>query len=225
MNWSIERKLIAGLGLVLAIAASVGVVSYRTTTKLDETAEWVEHTHQVLSELDSFRFQMTEAGAEERNYLLTGDETYLEQYQTAVTAVAQNIERLRKLTRDNLAQQQRIDVIEPLVKSRLAVLEETTELRRNKGLLAAQALVAAGKGVRIQVVETLAWMAFQIRTSRINKLIFSTSNEKWPFHRFLLKIRTRWIFRQTFTGKAFQSFPHDLNPYVKVSDSRTTSAK
>ncbi len=38
-------------------------------------------------------------------------------------------------------------------------------------------------------VETLAWIAFQIRTSRINKLIFSTSNEKWPFHRFLLKIK------------------------------------
>ena len=71
--------------------------------------------------------------------------------------------------------------------------------------------------VRIQVVETLAWIAFQIRTSRINKLIFSTSNEKWPLHRFLLKIRTSWILLQTFTGKAFQSFPHDLNPYNSIS--------
>ncbi len=150
MNWSIERKLIAGLALVLAIAASVGVVSYRTTTKLDETAEWVEHTHQVLSELDSFLFQMTEAGAEERNYLLTGDEADLEQYQTAVTAVAQKIERLRKLTRDNLAQQQRLDMIEPLVKRRLGVLKETIELRRNKGLLAVQALVALGKGKQLK---------------------------------------------------------------------------
>lgn len=149
MNWSVDKRLIAGLGFVLAIVASVGFVSYRTTTGLVDSAEWVEHTHQVLFGIDGFLLQLNEAEAEQRNYLITADEAYIEQYQTAAGAVEQNLKQLRNLTRDNPAQQQRIDTIEPLVKSRLARLEETTELRRNKGFQAAQQLVTLGKGKRL----------------------------------------------------------------------------
>ena len=146
MNWSIERKLLAGLGLMLALAASIGVVSYRTITGLVTTADWVEHTHQVLSEIEVLLFEINQAEAEQRNYIITGNEGYLEQYQTAVTAASQKIKHLRELTRDNPAQQQRLELLEPLIKNRLAVLEETTELRRSKGFQAAQRLVAFGKG-------------------------------------------------------------------------------
>ena len=149
MNWSIEKRLIAGLSLVFAIAASVGAVSYRTITGLSETAQWVEHTHQVLSELDVLLFQINKAEAEQRNYLLTGNESYTEQYTIAITTANQKIEQLKRLTRDNPVQQQRLDDVEPLIKSRFAVLEETTKLRNNKGFEAAQAFVASGKGRRL----------------------------------------------------------------------------
>ena len=149
MNWSIEKRLIAGLSLVFAIAASVGVVSYRTITGLSETAQWVEHTYQVLSELDVLLFQINKAEAEQRNYLLTGNDSYIEQYAIAITAANQKIQQLKRLTRDNPVQQQRLDDVEPLIKSRFAVLEETTKLRNNKGFEAAQAFVASGKGRRL----------------------------------------------------------------------------
>lgn len=146
MNWSIEKRLIAGLSLVFAIAASIGVVSYRTITGLSETAQWVEHTHQVLSELDVLLFQINKAEAEQRNYLLTGNDSYIEQYTIAITTANQKIDQLKRLTRDNPVQQQRLDDVEPLINSRFAVLEETTKLRSNKGFQAAQAFVASGKG-------------------------------------------------------------------------------
>ena len=68
------------------------------------------------------------------------------------------------------------------------------DLTRLKRLGIDEIALVKGQGNYLAVckdsgVETLAWIAFQIRTSRINKLIFSTSNEKWPFHRFLLKIK------------------------------------
>ncbi|HCF28636.1 MAG TPA: two-component system sensor histidine kinase/response regulator [Cyanobacteria bacterium UBA11049] len=149
MNWSIEKRLIAGLSLVFAIAASVGVVSYRTITGLSETAQWVEHTYQVLSELDVLLFQINKAEADQRNYLLTENESYTEQYTLAVMAANQKIEQLKRLTRDNPVQQQRLDVVEPLINSRFAVLEETTKLRKNQGFQAAQALVVSGKGKQL----------------------------------------------------------------------------
>lgn len=176
MKWFIERRLLAGLGLVLVIAASVGVVSYRTITGLAETADWVKHTYQVLSELDVFLFKINQAEAEQRNYLITGDEGYLEQYQAAVTALTQKIEQLRKLTRDNLAQQQRLNDIEPLVKSRLAVLEETTELRRNKGFQAAQPLVASGKGK--QLMDDISQVIAQMKAEENNLLQRRTQASK-----------------------------------------------
>ena len=120
MNWSIERRLIVGLGLVLAIATSLGTVSYRTTTGLVRTSEWVEHTHEVLYNLDLLLFQLNKAEAEQRNYLLTEDQSYLEQYLVAVTAANQKIEQLKRLTRDNPIQQQRLDILAPLIKSRIA---------------------------------------------------------------------------------------------------------
>jgi len=168
MNLALEKRLVAGLGLVFAIAASVGVVSYRTITGLVETSKWVEHTHQVLSEIDVLLFQMNQAEAEQRNYLIAGDEGYLEHYKVAVMTVNQKMEQLRQLTRDNPTQQQRLDIIEPLVKSRLAVLEETTELRRNEGFQAAQALVSSGKGK--QLMDDIRQVLDQMKAEENNLL-------------------------------------------------------
>jgi len=176
MNWSIESRLIAGLGLVLAIAASVGVVSYRTTTGLVDTADWVEHTHQVLSELDGLRLQINEAEAEQRDYLVSGDEGYLEPYQVAVMTVTQKLEQLRILTRDNPAQQQWLDNLEPLVKLKLTVLEKTTELRRNKGFQATQALTTSRKGK--QLTDNISQVLDQMEAEENNLLRFRSQESK-----------------------------------------------
>lgn len=151
MSWLKERRLLAVLGSVFAIASSFGFVSYRTITGLVKTADRVEHTHQVLSELDVFLLQLTNAEAFQRNYLITGDVDYLEQYQAAVMAVSQKLSQIRELTQDNPAQQQRLGIIDPLVKSRIAVLEETTALRDKASFSAAQALVVSGKGRQFMV--------------------------------------------------------------------------
>lgn len=168
MNWFVERRLIAGLGLVLAIAASVGGVSYRTMTGLVENADWVEHTHQVISELDVLLYQLNKAEADQRNYLIAKDESYLDQYLVAAAAATQEIEQLRKLTRDNPAQQQRLNTVEPLIKSRLAVLEEAIKLESDKGFQAAQALIASGRGK--QVMDDIRQVLAQMKVEENNLL-------------------------------------------------------
>ena len=44
MKWNVGTKIGTGFALALAILVAIGVVSYRNTVKLTDTADWVTHT-------------------------------------------------------------------------------------------------------------------------------------------------------------------------------------
>ena len=74
MKWNVGMKIAAGFALALAILVAIGAVSYRSTAKLTETAEWVAHTYRVLDELAEVLAGMTNAETGTRGYVITGDE-------------------------------------------------------------------------------------------------------------------------------------------------------
>jgi PAS domain S-box-containing protein len=80
-----------------------------------------------------------------RGYLVTGQEQDLGPYTAALREPANRLAALKAETRDNTTQVQRVARLEALVGSKLAVLKETFELRRTKGLEAAKALMVTGK--------------------------------------------------------------------------------
>jgi methyl-accepting chemotaxis protein len=87
----------------------------------------------------------------QRGFLLTGDEHYLEPYQSGITAVFQKLTDLRDLTKDNPNQQRRLDTLEPLIQAKFDELKDTVDLRRDptKGFDAALAVVKTDKGKKI----------------------------------------------------------------------------
>jgi CHASE3 domain sensor protein len=48
---STERKVRLGFGFALACLIVIAVASYLSVARVNENTAWVEHTHQVLSEL------------------------------------------------------------------------------------------------------------------------------------------------------------------------------
>src|SRR5207249_5383408 len=88
----------------------------------------------------------TDSETAERGYVITGDESYLEPYREAGAVIDGQTRRLRELTADNRAQQQRLDSVAALVTERLAILRAGIELRKDQGFAAAQAQIVAGKG-------------------------------------------------------------------------------
>ena len=149
MKWSIGSKIGGGFVLAAAILAVIGVISYRTSTGLVDTADRVTHTYQVLGQLSAVLQTLTDAETGQRGFIITGDETYLEPYTTGTTAVQASIKALRQLTSDNANQQKRLDALEPLVASRLNVLKESIALRRSDGFAAAQKNTLSGQGKAI----------------------------------------------------------------------------
>jgi methyl-accepting chemotaxis protein len=146
MKWSVGTKIAAGYALALIILAVLGVVSYRNTTGLIEAMQMSTHTHQVLENLERALSTLKDAETGQRGYIITGEDRYLEPYQSGTSAVNQTIQNLRGLTADNPNQQRRIDALEPLVAAKLAELKDTIDLRKNKGFDAAMKEVLTDKG-------------------------------------------------------------------------------
>ena len=115
---------------------------YQDAQRQEQQAELVRSsTAQLLSGLKD-----TETG--QRGYLLTGHDSYLEPYRSALAMVRTDLDRLKNsvLTPSNRA---RIPRLQQLVESKLAELRETIDLRRTNGLDAALEVVSSGRGRRM----------------------------------------------------------------------------
>ena len=146
MKWNVGTKISVGFGLVLTIFVLVGVVSYRSTDQLIETSDLRRHTYDVLSRLAEMELLAADIQNGVRGYAITGDERYLDPYQAALGKTEKIIQEIRQLTADNSHQQQRLDVLEPTVKSRLDVARKAVDTIRAKGTEAGIQLIRTGEG-------------------------------------------------------------------------------
>ena len=146
MKWNVGTKIGAGFGLALAIFLIVGTVSYRSTTQLIEASDARRRTYDVLAQVAEVRSLLTQVQAGQRGYVITGEDVYLEPYQSALTGLDQAVREIRSLTAANARQQRRLDTLEPLIKTRLTLSREAIEVRRTKGLQAAARIVGVGEG-------------------------------------------------------------------------------
>ena len=149
MNKSLTRQITAGIGIALGLLIFNAATSYRNTLKLVENEGWVRHTHRVLTELEATLSTLKDAETGQRGYLLTGEEPYLQPYHSAIARINAQVGGLQQLTADNNRQQQRITVLKSAIDSKLAELEETINLRRQKNLAAAIKLVKTDRGKQI----------------------------------------------------------------------------
>ena len=118
------------------VAAACG--SYYGVRGLADTHRQVVHTHEVLTAVRQTLSLLKDAETGQRGYLLTGDPRYLEPYRAADGQVRGEVERLRRLTADNPAQQ-----------GRLAEPDETIALRRDAGFEAARRVVVEDRGKKL----------------------------------------------------------------------------
>jgi CHASE3 domain sensor protein len=142
-NWTVGRRLVAGFGLAALTLVVIGVVSYRSVSRLIENDAWVAHTYQVRAELANLLSQLKDAEAVERGYIIAGEESYLAPFLSATGAIKETLADVRKLTADNPNQQQRLAALAPLIDTRLAELKQAIDVRRTEGLDAATKAVAA----------------------------------------------------------------------------------
>jgi len=141
----IGMKLYAGFGTALVIMAVLSAVAYNNISNLTSTASQVEHTHEVLGELEAVLGWLKDAETGQRGYVITREDRYLEPYNAALDGIA----HVRELTIDNPVQTQRIDDLKPFVDDKFEELLETINLRRNETFEAARDVVLTDAGKSI----------------------------------------------------------------------------
>ncbi len=175
------KKLEAASDSRLIALTMVGAVSYDSTSKLIDSAEWVRHTNEVLKGLDELLSGMKDAETGQRGYVITGEARYLEPYQGAREVVDQKQKSLRELTADNPIQQQRLAAIEPLVNSKFAELQDTIDLRKTKGFEAAAQEVLTDKGKN--AMDSIRKLVGEMREEETGLLAKRSAEEKDRAHR------------------------------------------
>ncbi len=120
--------------LVLAIIAAALILiigcCFYLFSQLLSANWWVEHTLEVMAEADNSLICMMDCETACRGFLITNDERYLKPYEHCYKEVAQHINRIQTLTKDNAAQQALTPVLLRLAQDKIANTQLVIAARR-----------------------------------------------------------------------------------------------
>jgi PAS domain S-box-containing protein len=133
-KWAIEKKVGAGFGFALALLLILGLVSYQTTLKLDQTERDDTPIDLALDKLDEISSQLKDAESSQRGYLITGDEQYTQPYHALTQAIDRNLGDLQVLAANNPVFRHKIDTIAPLIAKEETAMSQLYNLRQQAGL-------------------------------------------------------------------------------------------
>ncbi len=149
MKWNVGAKIGAGFLLAILVLLLIGLLTYRSISALVQASEWRRHSYQVLQHVERVLSLLKDAETGQRGFIITGEERYLDPYQVALREMDGEIATLRNLTSDNPGQQQRLDSLQKLEQGKLAELQETISLRKEKGFEDARMVVASDRGKQL----------------------------------------------------------------------------
>ena len=150
-----------GPSAALLIVVAIGAISYLDDRAFKEDAAAAERSRSLVSQIQNFLFQLTDAESGARGFLLTGNPQYLEPYQAALPRISQ---LLSELSRPGLPFADATDAagIAPLVREKLAAFANGIDARRNGGVEAVLARVAADNGRGRQTMEEIRRVAGRV---------------------------------------------------------------
>ncbi len=121
-------------GFVLAIITLLIAVllSHYSVTRLIRSSRLVDHTHLVIIKLESILSGLKDAETGLQGYLLTGEEHFLEPYSDSYRRVTLTAKDLDSLTKDNPAQQQRLDTLADLIEKRFDLIRRAITSYQNQ---------------------------------------------------------------------------------------------
>jgi signal transduction histidine kinase len=143
-HWSIERRVLAGFGLVFSGIVVISAISYSNTAVLIENSRLDTKSHELVQLLGSVGEALSAAESGHRRYLVTGDESYLRSYRTLVEQMPEYLRYLRGLTNEETDQQTRVETLERLIARQLKAEADAITQREKHGYQAVRHLALSG---------------------------------------------------------------------------------
>ncbi len=150
----LRRWAKAAIAVAVVLTVLLSLLSWRAAQQATETADWVAHSHEVMTVLERTLRHSLDVETGGRGFAETGSVPFLEPYESGKRAFPQDLHSLRLLlvTPDQL---QRLNVLEDQTTNQVEDVERIVAARQNTGKIPAVAPFEQGKhdmdAVRITV--------------------------------------------------------------------------
>jgi diguanylate cyclase (GGDEF)-like protein/PAS domain S-box-containing protein len=134
---------------VFALVTVVALVSYFSARRYVDSVSAVEHTMSVEAAIAGTLSLLKDAETGQRGFVLTGDPQFLEPYAAAKRDLPALVSQLRDLVSSDAEQRARLGDVNRLIGEKLAFIESSIALRRDRDLTQALLLVRTGRGKHV----------------------------------------------------------------------------
>ena len=131
-------------GIALLVLTVAAFLSFWNLSRLEEAANQVSHTHEVLDRLDDLLFAFRDSISTSRGV----DPEAASLHEESVQSMQSAIDDVARLTNDNPTQQQRIAPLKNIINQVIALERRRLAVAESKGSVAGNAMYAAAGGNR-----------------------------------------------------------------------------
>ena len=150
LTWSLDGFTTAGFvsGFTLMILAAG--LTYNFTVKMQQAAMQVGHSQEIRRELNETEANLLELEHDQRSYIITGNERLLDGWDAKESEIREHLQKLQELEVDDSRQRKVLRQLAVLFSQRINRAKQTAEIRRERGLPAAQEMIATGAGTALR---------------------------------------------------------------------------
>lgn len=142
-----SRALVPALLFIALVVVSLNAwFAFHSVQILLNSEHAVEHTWQVINQVERILSSSVDAETGNRGFLLTDDPAYLAPYTSALRDLPRELDRFGSLTSDNPAQQARLIELRAFLEQRLELLQQGIDLRGSGAANGVEALILSGTG-------------------------------------------------------------------------------
>ncbi|GGI82265.1 diguanylate cyclase [Legionella impletisoli] len=120
--------------VALLSAILFSFVSYKQIQILADASQSVVHTYKVIDHINSALYRTVELESQQRGYLISGQEHFLEDFAEDVQDLKQELNQLDQLTAENKEQNKRVQAFIILVEERIDILSRVVLLKHGNKL-------------------------------------------------------------------------------------------
>lgn len=146
MKFNQEKRTALFALLATTVLVAIMVVYFYNARKITVSGNLVAHTQEVLRTSDHVLMDVLNIETGSRGYLLTGNKSFLEPYDTAMKTITGDVQKLQFLTKDNPNQLVVIDSLIKQVQQKIFFTKFIIDLKKEGRLTEAEKLVVDGKG-------------------------------------------------------------------------------
>lgn len=151
----LQRKILSGFMIATVALTTLAGLTWNFSRRMLDATAFVSHTHRVLYGIRDFEAQFYRASAAQRSYIISGNKTYLQEFNQALEAINRELDDLDFLTADNFKQKQRVAQLRQNLAQRIGIFRQFIRLHDEQGLAAVRAQYGAGRVVSQKILALL----------------------------------------------------------------------